>query len=497
MVEGLQTEWNEELRSKYKFIKELGSGSYGSVSLGECMRTGEKVAIKKFTAIYSNTSRWVRIMREIEILSKLDSIYVVGFIDTFLDDTNAVLYIVMEYTSSDMRMLLKKNIFLSSLQVKIILYRLLIGINMLHTRLLVHRDLKPANILINKDCSIKLCDFSLSRSMMGLKAEEYDYGVWLRSSPYNITLTNYESNLLSSATFEDLATLTYGEVEIFNEIPVEEDDVDEEVDPRDHPSLMKGAEFNTQKYKGSKEHLKMELLIRDKQKEKQIFLCTKEKEDTSKRELTDHVSTRWYRPPEVIMVEKIYNSAIDIWAIGCIFAELLGAIKQNNDNPKTRTPLFPGESCFPLSPLHSDNTLIPGLPASDTDQMKLIINLLGNPSENDISFITDERGIKYLKSFPTIPRGHVHERFPGESGESIDLLKRMIVFNPYQRITAVEALRHKYFADIREKDMEIVKEDPIQLSVDQISPADDLREITKRLMTDAKNIKMKSAYIEI
>ena len=48
-----------------------------------------------------------------------------------------------------------------------------------------------------------------------------------------------------------------------------------------------------------------------------------------KRELTGHVVTRWYRAPEIILLEKDYGPGIDIWAVGCIYAELLGMMKEN------------------------------------------------------------------------------------------------------------------------------------------------------------------------
>ena len=53
-----------------------------------------------------------------------------------------------------------------------------------------------------------------------------------------------------------------------------------------------------------------------------------------KRELTGHVVTRWYRAPEIILLEKDYGPGIDIWAVGCIFAELLGMMRE------TRLPLW-------------------------------------------------------------------------------------------------------------------------------------------------------------
>jgi len=60
--------------------------------------------------------------------------------------------------------------------------------------------------------------------------------------------------------------------------------------------------------------------------------------------------TRWYRAPEVILLEKEYTGSIDIWSIGCISAELQNMIKANCDTYLERSPLFPGTSCFPLSP---------------------------------------------------------------------------------------------------------------------------------------------------
>lgn len=69
-----------------------------------------------------------------------------------------------------------------------------------------------------------------------------------------------------------------------------------------------------------------------------------------KRELTGHVVTRWYRAPELILLEKDYGAAIDIWSVGCIVAELLGMMKENAPTYLDRKPLFPGKSCFPLSP---------------------------------------------------------------------------------------------------------------------------------------------------
>ena len=68
------------------------------------------------------------------------------------------------------------------------------------------------------------------------------------------------------------------------------------------------------------------------------------------KDLTQHVVTRWYRAPEVILMNEFYSYSIDMWSVGCIFAELLSMVAENFPDAFSRVPLFPGKSCFPLSP---------------------------------------------------------------------------------------------------------------------------------------------------
>lgn len=72
-----------------------------------------------------------------------------------------------------------------------------------------------------------------------------------------------------------------------------------------------------------------------------------------KSDLSVHVVTRWYRSPEIILLERDYGPPIDIWSVGCIFAELLTMLKENAKSQFERKPLFPGTSCYPLSPSSS------------------------------------------------------------------------------------------------------------------------------------------------
>lgn len=97
--------------------------------------------------------------------------------------------------------------------------------------------------------------------------------------------------------------------------------------------------------------------------------------------LTEYVVTRFYRAPEVMLCSHQYSKSIDIWSAGCSFAELL-----------TRSYLFPG-----------DNYL---------NQIKLIVETLGSPSEEDVEFITNGHAKNYVLSFKNVPK--VFIQFPLE-----------------------------------------------------------------------------------
>ena len=100
------------------------------------------------------------------------------------------------------------------------------------------------------------------------------------------------------------------------------------------------------------------------------------------RQLTKHVVTRWYRAPELILIQP-YGSAVDIWSLGCIFAELLSMQEGSVPTYQDRVPLFPGGSCYPLSgdtgSTNSDERL---------DQLSVIFSVIGMPSEEDLLSIS-------------------------------------------------------------------------------------------------------------
>ena len=132
---------------------------------------------------------------------------------------------------------------------------------------------------------------------------------------------------------------------------------------------------------------------------------------------TEYVVTRWYRAPEVILNASEYTKAIDVWSIGCILAELLG-----------RTALFPG-----------DNYL---------DQIQRVISVLGTPSYEDIAYISNEKAIDFIKSLPRRSRQSFSTIFPDTNPLALDLLKKMLTFNPEYMLSVEECLAHPYFEDL-------------------------------------------------
>jgi mitogen-activated protein kinase 1/3 len=197
----------------------------------------------------------------------------------------------------------------------------------LHESKVIHRDLKPANILVNEDCSIKLCDYGLARSITNVETAE--------AYIMNADDKEGQDETMSAETTE--------------------------------PKLMLGSKKPTEPV-DEKSEVKEPLSADQKKEDMRARLKnSKDMRKNMKRELTGHVVTRWYRAPEIILLEKDYGSAIDIWAVGCIFAELLGMMKENAPTFMDRTPLFPGKSCFPLSPAPDTSEQRKGFPFSNSD----------------------------------------------------------------------------------------------------------------------------------
>ncbi|XP_022092624.1 serine/threonine-protein kinase MAK-like [Acanthaster planci] len=137
------------------------------------------------------------------------------------------------------------------------------------------------------------------------------------------------------------------------------------------------------------------------------------RETRSRPPYTDYVSTRWYRAPEVLLRSTNYSSPIDVWAIGCIMAELY-----------TLRPLFPGNS--------------------EVDEIFKICSVLGTPKKDEWS-----EGYKLAANmnfkFPQCVPVPLKTLIPNASNDALALMKDMLAWNPQKRPTIMQALRYPYF----------------------------------------------------
>ena len=137
--------------------------------------------------------------------------------------------------------------------------------------------------------------------------------------------------------------------------------------------------------------------------------------------LSEYVATRWYRPPEVLLNYTSYGPSLDVWSVGCILAELI-----------LRKPLFPGQST--------------------TNQISTIINLLGSPSEEDLEECPNRNARRFVKGLGTKPKTPWRHIFRGcdYDKDEIDILDKMLTWNPNKRISVEDALSHPFFESLHD-----------------------------------------------
>lgn len=130
-------------------------------------------------------------------------------------------------------------------------------------------------------------------------------------------------------------------------------------------------------------------------------------------QMTGYVSTRYYRAPEIMLTWQKYDVAVDIWSTGCIFAEMLEG-----------KPLFPGKD--------------------HVNQFSIITELLGTPPDDVIETICSENTLRFVQSLPKRQRVPFSEKLRCNDESALDLLEKMLVFDPRKRINATECLSHEY-----------------------------------------------------
>lgn len=391
-----------EIIAKYEIQERVGSGAYADVYKARRLADGLTVALKE---IHDYQSAF----REIDALQMLQNCPNVVVLHEYFwrEDEDAVL--VLEFLRTDLATVIKEakkredGGGLSVGEVKRWMVQILCGVDACHRNMIVHRDLKPGNLLISDQGVLKLADFGQARILM-------DQGfVDENMQPYDQN-TSYQQQIVPPAeavpetdsTFQEQGYQKQG---IFREDTGDFKTIDfsDEIDKA--ASIQDG---NTSCLAtGTASDLGEDI--------KSCYSYEAEEVgDNRQGLLTSCVGTRWFRAPELLYGSTDYGIEVDLWSLGCIFAELL-----------TLDPLFPG--------------------TSDIDQLSRVINVLGN--------LTEEvwPGCLTLPDYGTIsfakvenPTG-IEACLSGRSPDEVSVVKKLICYDPASRATAMELLHDEYF----------------------------------------------------
>ena len=375
---------------RYEYIKQIGVGAYGVVISCYDKKTNRNVAIKKVGNAFEDLIDAKRIVREIKLLRYFKHDNIVSLIDiqkppgrTGFED----IYIITDLMETDLHRVIYSRQELTDDHIQYFIYQILRGVVYMHSANIIHRDLKPANILANKNCDLKICDLGLGR------AEVYEYDEMELREKQNKT--------------------------------------------KKKPKKKKKTEDKDKKNKKDKDNKdKKDKKDKDKNKDNKDKDNVEEEEE-EEPDLTEYVITRWYRAPEVILCPSHYSKAVDIWSVGCIFAELLG-----------RQPLFPGDHYL--------------------DQIQKIVAVTGTPKMEDLDFIKKKEAKEFFLKLVKRTKLTWSSLFPNANPIALDLLEKMLTFNPKKRYTVDQCLSHPYFEGLHDPEQEPITTTPFDWTFDDV-----------------------------
>ncbi|KAL0583281.1 hypothetical protein ABG067_006782 [Albugo candida] len=149
----------------------------------------------------------------------------------------------------------------------------------------------------------------------------------------------------------------------------------------------------------------------------------------SKQPYTEYISTRWYRAPECLLTDGFYGPAMDVWGAGCVFFEITSL-----------QALFPG--------------------SNELDQLHRIHTILGSPSQNVLEEFHTQKAAHIEFDFAYQKGTSLSSLIPHASSDAIDLMSKMLVYDPKKRLSARQVLQHAYFAPFRVPEISRTKSIP-------------------------------------
>jgi len=314
------------------------------------------------------------------------------------------IFMVTDFMDSDLRRIIKSRERIQDERVRSYMAQLLASLHHVHCHSGIHRDLKPANILVSPQAISPATPYGLLRLC--------DFGL----ARVDATAANETKREQDACTEQD------DEMEDAEEsAPIEPGSSETEAAPRSPPML--------------------------------------------KKQMTHYVVTRWYRAPEVILRQR-YTAAIDLWAVGCIFKELLELTPAS----KFRTgALFPGRYCIPFS---FDDDM---RERSRFDQLAVIARVLGDPTDGEVSWcdptaLADIKSVCESKTFSTLGeaerKAQLNQRLIDNcqavehQPERLALLRALLEIDPAARPGAAAALKSSFFEGLVPAEQPVITPTP-------------------------------------
>eukprot|EP00887_Chlorella_sp_A99_P000345 scaffold13.g345.t1 len=441
--------------NRYTLKKVLGYGSFSAVCLAVDNATGEQVALKRIGDVLHSPEQAKRVLREICILRRLSHPNVVGLRDVFvrpaatgqcrlvrgqLVHISIDVYIAMEYADGGDLFHLRGQ--LSEEEVKSLMWQMGTTLRWLHSLHVWHRDLKTQNIFLRLRSvdsrgaitilSLQFGDFGSARSAI---PEGYEYA---EQAPPDAWRSRPSSG---QGPHEQSEKTDMSKVDSYRQMQ-------EEMQPEDLYVRFETSSIGG--HTGFKAPLTRVVAT-----------------PCYRHAVPAHASSVATRAPEVVMSRGGYTSSIDMWSLGCIFGELLSRIAHVGSaaTPNLQVaPLFAIHGGMPKTPGDDESYLCPppGNPGCETTRRELqaLFDVIGTPTWADVAEVQEHSWRQYLHRLPGKAPNLYRRRalFYATGDAAVDLLTRLLAFDPSRRASAKEMLAHEYFSDLQTEESTPVDE---------------------------------------
>lgn len=450
----------------------IGEGAYGVVHSAVDNVTRKKVAIKTIKSLFNHPVITLRTLREIQLLRQLRHDNILELNKVIIDgsvDSYSSLYVVTGLLDSDLACVLA-NQQLTIEHVRFFAFQLLRGLQHMHSLGVIHRDLKPRNLFVNEQCDLRIGDFGMARTLRDISHKPPRK---ILPPPPPTTGASASSCCcpVSSSTQSTAATVHASSSEHHNNNTnlqsinnIGACNITTSNNPHNTHNSYCPVHNNSQHGAADNNHLPHAIHSTTCPMFSSTLFC----DNLSDPDLTRYVATRWYRAPELLLFSSSYGSPVDMWAVGCIIAEMI-----------LRVPLFRGSNT--ADQLSRVCAVLGGLTEEDLDCLsasenaKKSVRKLGlmqkqpdsssqvkfyNALKASGGFIPSEEFAKRSGYGPlnsssavasiaarqqTLRSLLVRARAPTEA---IDLVEKLLKIKPTERLSANQALLHPFFKEL-------------------------------------------------